>query len=139
MPRLKPIHSWDEVPSFDSDADAATFWEAHEVGEGLVAGVRRGLPANVSAALSSTVPAEPVGTIGKAKVVRTVAERAGITREQAGAALDVIVEEARRHPFRLRGVGIFSVNAPTPGKPATVLSRAARRTRVRPVERRSSE
>ena len=39
MPR-RTINEQNEIPTFRDDAEAAAFWESHEVGEGLLTSIR---------------------------------------------------------------------------------------------------
>lgn len=61
MKRLIEVKSWDEVPAFDSDADAERFWATHTLAPALLARARRGPPADVAAILGRR--ARPVDVI----------------------------------------------------------------------------
>ena len=52
MNELKKIRSWDELPVFESDAEAAPYWETHGLAPHLLEEASHTPPAEVAAILS---------------------------------------------------------------------------------------
>lgn len=60
MPRAKPqlttIHSWDDVPPFESEVEEATFWATHDPSDDLLATMKPGADAGLPAPRPRTRP-----------------------------------------------------------------------------------
>ena len=52
MKTLKKIHDWDEVPEFESDAQASRFWDEHALSPELLAQGERQAPSDVAVILA---------------------------------------------------------------------------------------
>jgi hypothetical protein len=52
MKTLKKIHDWNEVPEFETDAEASRFWDEHALAPELLAEGTRQAPAGLAAILA---------------------------------------------------------------------------------------
>jgi hypothetical protein len=88
MKTLKKIHDWNEVPEFESDAEASRFWDEHALAPELLAEGIRQAPAGLAAILAQ----KPKASGTRAKTIHfdvdTLAEAAkrakleGVTQEE---------------------------------------------------------
>jgi hypothetical protein len=88
MKTLKKIHDWEEVPEFESDAEASRFWDEHALAPELLAEGTRQAPAGLAAILAQ----KPKASVTRAKTIHfdvdtlaEVARRAkleGLTQEE---------------------------------------------------------